>query len=538
VDIDSQAVEVCQLSLYLKLLQEETEASAQQYLLDFEHTARLKKLLPDLSKNIVCGNSLIGTDILDGQLFAGDEERKLNPMNFEDAFPEVMKRGGFDAIVGNPPYVRMESFKPLKDYLRQTYSSHEERADLYAYFVERANKLIKSRGRFGMIVSNKFLRAKYGRPLREFLRTNTAIIRVADFAGLPVFKGATVRTIVLVTERGSNEKPFAYSPPVSPQRFSEVETGLSSVEQVCDASAYEVSPVALTQQVWSFAKSEVNDLLDKFESQFQSLDDYVDGKVCRGVVSGLTEAFVIDAKTRAEIIRCNPDAKEIIKPFLNGRDVRRYCIDAQSNFLIYTYHGIAMKKYPAVKEYLEPFKARLKARATKQAWYELQQPQLNFAQYMGSSKIIFPDISTDPRFALDDTGFYSSNTTYFIPRRDLYLLGVLNSRLGLFYFRAVCAGLEGKNQTYLRFFGQYLEGFPVRHIDFSVPADKKRHDEVVTKVEAMMEAKKQLAKAQTDKDKTYYENKCAALDRQIDRLVYDLYGLNEEEIALVEGTKI
>src|SRR3990170_1453535 len=104
VDIDAQAVEVCQLSLYLKLLQEETEASTHQYLLDFAHIAQMKKLLPDLSKNIVCGNSLIGRDILDGQPFASEEERKLNPMNFEDAFPEIMKRGGFDAIVGNPPY--------------------------------------------------------------------------------------------------------------------------------------------------------------------------------------------------------------------------------------------------------------------------------------------------------------------------------------------------------------------------------------------------------------------------------------------------
>jgi adenine-specific DNA-methyltransferase len=100
-------VEVCQLSLYLKLLQDETTGSAHQYLLEFQHTAHLKRLLPDLSRNIVCGNSLLGTDVLDSQPFAGDEERKLNPMNFEDAFPEVIKRGGFDAIVGNPPYISM-----------------------------------------------------------------------------------------------------------------------------------------------------------------------------------------------------------------------------------------------------------------------------------------------------------------------------------------------------------------------------------------------------------------------------------------------
>lgn len=113
VDVDAQAVEVCQLSLYLKLLQEETEASTHQYLLDFAHISQTKKLLPDLSRNIVCGNSIIGTDILDGHLFVGDEERKLNPMNFEDAFPEVMKRGGFDVTVGNPPISYCKSWNSL-----------------------------------------------------------------------------------------------------------------------------------------------------------------------------------------------------------------------------------------------------------------------------------------------------------------------------------------------------------------------------------------------------------------------------------------
>jgi adenine-specific DNA-methyltransferase len=103
VDIDTQAVEVCQLSLYLRLLKEETTGSTHQYLLEFEHTSRLKKLLPDLSKNIVCGNSLIDSNVLDGQLFVNEEERRLNPMSFEDAFPEVMRGGGFDAVIGNPP---------------------------------------------------------------------------------------------------------------------------------------------------------------------------------------------------------------------------------------------------------------------------------------------------------------------------------------------------------------------------------------------------------------------------------------------------
>jgi type I restriction-modification system DNA methylase subunit len=150
VDIDAQAVEVAQLSLFLKLLEDETTATARQQM-TLKHA-----LLPNLGDNIKCGNSLVGYDILDGHLFEPTEERKLNPMDFAQAFPEVMKGGGFDAIVGNPPYVRMEAFKNVKNYLKKNYDSHDERSDIYAYFIERAHKHLKEGGRYGVIVSNKF----------------------------------------------------------------------------------------------------------------------------------------------------------------------------------------------------------------------------------------------------------------------------------------------------------------------------------------------------------------------------------------------
>ena len=154
---------------------------------------------------------------------------------------------------------------------------------------------------------------------------------------------------------------------------------------------------------------------------------------------------------------------------------------------------------------------------------------------MDGPKIIFPDIAIAPRFCLDETGSYGSNTVYFMPRRDFYLLGLLNSRLGNFYFKTTCAGLEGKTETYLRFFGQYLEGFPVRTIDSSVAADKAGHDKMVMLVERMLDFHKQLAAARTPDDKTRLQREIDATDRQIDQLVYELYGLTEEEIKIVEA---
>jgi len=529
VDIDAQAVEVAQLSLFLKLLEDETTATARQQM-TLKHA-----LLPNLGDNIKCGNSLVGYDILDGHLFEPTEERKLNPMDFAQAFPEVMKGGGFDAIVGNPPYVRMEAFKNVKNYLKKNYDSHDERSDIYAYFIERAHKHLKEGGRYGVIVSNKFLRANYGTPLRDFLSRKTRVERIVDFAGLPVFVGATVRTIVLLTSRQADNNGIVnYSPPPV-DTFAELTSGTLTVEQAIAELEYEVDVTSLAQSSWSFAKRDTESLLTKLQVHSETLKDYCNGQVCMGVKSGLTEAFVIDAATRDEIIKQNAESAQIIKPLLNGRDVRRYQIEDKNIFLIYTHHGINIKKYPAVEAHLRPFKQRLEKRATKQAWYELQQPQYRFAPFMESEKIIFPDIATTPRFALDETGFYGSNTIYFIPRRDLYLLALLNSRVGHFYFSIVCAGLEGKTETYLRFFGQYLEGFPVRIINFTDKADRAQHDRMVSLVEAMLAAKLQLQSARSDKDKDFYTNKCHAVDRQIDALVYELYELTAEEIALVEN---
>ncbi len=525
VDIDHQAVEVAQLSLYLKLLEEETTGTAREYQMEFHET-----LLPSLARNIVCGNSLIGTDISTGQLFSGDEERKLNPMDFEQRFPEIMKHGGFDAVIGNPPYIRMEEFKNLKDYLRKNYVVHEERADFYSYFIEREHRVLRIGGRFGMIVSNKFLRSNYGKPIRDFLRGAARIERVVDFAGLPVFKGATVRTIILLSSREARPSaaPVLYTPPPPPDLFHKIETGAIAVEEAAKSMEYEVSAAALSADVWSFPKKDVEELLAKLRRGRKTLGQLFSGRICMGVKSGLSEAFVIDGPTRKRILSQNPSAAEIIKPYLGGREVRRYYTESEGKFLIYTYHGVSIQKYPAVEKHLEPFKDRLKKRATRQAWYELQQPQLNFSAMLDQPKLIFPDIATEPRFALDETGAYGANTTYFIGSDDLVLLALLNSALAEFYFKTVCAGLEGQGEIYLRFFGQHLEGFPVAKLESASPRLEKL-------VQQMLAAQKQLAAAQSDADKDFYGHKCAGLDRQIDALVYELYGLTPEEIKIVEG---
>jgi len=521
VDIDAQAVEVTKLSLLLKVVENPGQLSWLN-----------ERILPDLGENIKCGNSLIGPDYYEGRqmpMFGDEESYRLNVFDWQKAFPQVFAVGGFDAVIGNPPYIRMEEFKDLKYYLKANYACHEERSDIYAYFIEKMQKVLRRGGRFGMIVSNKFVRANYGKPLRDFLRNNVSIDRIVDFAGLPVFKGATVRTIVLLTSRKEQIQNLLYSPPLPINIFEKIESHALDIEKAIIETTYEVPSSALAKDSWSFAKQDSDNLMNKLALNAISLVKYCDDRICRGVVSGLTEAFIIDRKTRDGIIAGDPKSAEIIKPFINGRDIRRYSLVPKDIFIIYTYHNVKITDYPAIEQYLKPFKDKLKSRATRQEWYELQQPQYAYTSYFEGPKIVFPDIATSPRFVLDENGYYGSNTIYFIPKRDLFLLGLLNSKLGYFYFRIVCAGLEGKNEIYLRFFGQYLEGFPV------VKADAARHARMVALVEGMLALHKQAAAARLPQEKEMIQRQIQATDGQIDRLVYELYGLTEEEIKIVEG---
>jgi hypothetical protein len=475
-------------------------------------------------------------------LFDEDEVHRVNAFDWAAEFPAILgpkvpkRRRGFDAVIGNPPYIRMEGFKQLKDYLKSRYSCHDERSDIYAYFVERAHGLLAPAGRFGMILSNKFLRANYGRRLRAFLVLDAAVERIVDLAGLPVFPGATVRTLVLVSARdGGQQGSVCYTPPLAPEDFAAVAGGTVTLEEATERGAFTVEARGLGAGSWHFAPPAASDLMRKLKEGSQPLVEYCGGKICMGIKSGLGEAFVVDETVKARILKANPKAREIIKPFINGRDVRRYAVHSPGQYLLYTYHGVPIDRYPAVKAHLEPFRQRLKARATRQEWYELQQPQYAYAELLDGPKIVFPDIAKSPRFALDEGGHYGANTVYFIPGRDLYLLGLLNSRLGHFYFKATCAGLEGKTETYLRFFGQYLEGFPVHVVGGEDPKEAGKRKDLEQKVSRMLDLSARLAKARSEEARGRLQRLIDRTDREIDGLVYELYGLTEEEVAIVEA---
>ncbi len=364
VDIDGQAVEVTKLSLLLKLLEGENREST-GYLFKYSDI----KLLPNLSQNIKCGNSLIGSDFYDAvqkDLFADEEvSRRLNVFDWDAGFPEVFKNGGFDVVIGNPPYVRQEGLGEYKEYFSNHYKVYHGVADLYAYFIEKGIGLLKKNGLFGIIVANKWMRAGYGEPLRRFLKSKE-ILEIIDFGDLPVFEKATTYPCILrVKNHDINGIGRDRSRPVYAIDAVNMKTLLfGDLSAYVEANKFKVDAAQLDDAGWALAGADIQALLQKLKAMIESgcavtLGEYVEGKIYYGIKTGLNEAFVIDEATKKRLIKEDPKSKEIIKPFLAGRDIKRYLQPISDKHLIFTKHGIDIKKYPAIENHLLPFKERL-----------------------------------------------------------------------------------------------------------------------------------------------------------------------------------
>jgi adenine-specific DNA-methyltransferase len=488
VDIDAQAVEVAQLSLYLKLLQEETTASTHEHQLEFHET-----LLPSLTKNIVCGNSLVGTDILDGQLFTTDEERKLNPMNFEDAFPQVMKAGGFDAIVGNPPYVRPHNLTDTyKQYFWEHYKTFTHKSDLYCCFIEKATRLLRQDGFFSYIVSHGWLRLNSFQELRKMFLRDYRILQIIE---LPenVFPEAQVTTCVFVAQRDASQKRMATK--IDVLEGNHADTGWTfPLKRRIPQNAFR----STFQNVFDLSISPETEQIKEKMRLGPSIGSIF--RVCFGLKTGDDRKFLHHTK----------GFHRDDKPLLRGEDVKRYAYEYKGEYVWY------------VREKMRAH--RPTSRPGERERFE--QP-----------KVLVKDTTADFAGTYENRDFYVKDVLIVIPQEgkqapfDLrYVAGIVNSRALRFYYRSTFKTIHVQCEE--------LSALPLPPLDLKQNADKVRHDEMVRKVQTMLEARKQLAKAKTDKDKAYYESKVSALDRQIDELVYELYGLTPEEIAVVEQSQV
>ncbi len=533
VDIDPQAVEVTKLSLLLKVLEGEDEQSLGKQLMLFQ-----ERVLPDLADNIKCGNSLIGPDFYQQQqmhLLEEEELFRVNAFDWQTEFAQIMTDGGFDAVIGNPPYVRQEGLGDSKEYFKKQYAVYNGVADLYVYFIERGISLLKEGGRFSYIVANKWLRANYGKALRQWLKQQH-IAQIVDFGDLPVFTQATTYPCILVVQNKTPNATFAAATLHTldfPNLADHVQT-----------HQYEVRQKALNDTGWSLVDQNTQDLLDKIHQAGIPLGEYVEKKIYRGVLTGLNEAFVIDDATYQRLAAEDARSTEIIKPFLAGRDIKRYQPLFPQNHLILFPRGFTSarcphgspwewlkQEYPAIAAHLEPFKEKAEKRYDKgEYWWELRACEY-YAEFE-KPKIIVPAIVRSASYAFDTESFYSNDKTTIIPTSDKYMLGLLNSKLLDFFIHSIASTKQG---GYFEYKPMYISKISIRTIDFSNPADQADHDRLVTLVEQMLALNQKLVRANTDQEKAVLQRQIETTDHRIDQLVYKLYDLTEKEIQIVEG---
>ena len=452
-----------------------------------------------------------------------DLKRKEHFFHWDLAFPDVFSKDnpGFDAVIGNPPYVRMELFKPYKHYLQGQYTCHSDRADFFFYFYERAQAILRTGGIHSYISSSTYTKTGSGEGLRNALHKNTTIRDFIDFVDLPVFPGLTTYTAVSVIEKGAFPNGHGVSATDIKRVQQDWERDLidrrgnwlakMSLKDVFLDTAITVPQVGLDSEGgWQFEDQRIAALREKITAAGVTLKEYCSGQIYRGIATGLNKAFVIDSQTRDRLIAEDPRNAEVLKPFLEGKDLKPWRVKSRDLWLIYTYHGIDISRYPKIEEYLRPFKDDLEKRATKQEWYELQQPQMAYVKYFDSPKIIYPHFCGCSSFHWDDDKYYwLNNKLYFIPAEDPRLLPILNHNISWFFLKGIATVKQG---GYFELCSQFVELLPLpKQIDNS--SNKL--------IDLFYEYKKDD-----------FNNEESA--ERINTLVYDLYGLTEEEREIVE----
>lgn len=535
VDIDCGAVDIAKLRLWLSLVVDED---------DFQTI----KPLPNLDYKIVCGNSLLSVErnVLNHHLFAELESLKqrffdeINPrqkkdekarivelirqltnndehFDFEIYFSEVYhKKRGFDVVIANPPYVRQEAIKELKPWLSREFGKfYCGTADLYTYFYKRGLEILKPGGHLCFIAPNKFMRAGYGKNTRALLTSEATPKIVIDFGDLPIFDATTYPSILLMERQQPSSKDEVLA-----ATFTDAGQ-LERLEETLATVGFIMPIAALKAEGWTLERLEILALMEKLRKAGTALDEYVRGKFYRGVLTGLNEAFVIDEATRKQLIADDPKSAELIKPWLRGRDIRKWKAQWAGFYVIFTRRGTDIEKYPAIKRHLEQFRKQLEPKKTGNEehgrkpgtykWFDIQDNIAYFEEFE-KPKIMYAEISTEGRFLLEAEGYYSDTTTYIMAQSSEYLLGVLNSKLFTFMFSQASPEIRG---GFFRWKRQYMELIPI------FPATNTQKAPIIERVQKIL-----ANPASPDVPR---------LEVEIDRLVYELYGLTEVEVMLIDG---
>jgi type I restriction-modification system DNA methylase subunit len=499
VDIDPQAVEVTKLSLHLKVLEGETGET-----LDGQLALIREPALPDLERNIRCGNSLIGPDFyrqFDIGLFDDDEIRRINVFDWNDdenGFGEIMREGGFDAVIGNPPYLNIRTISSVysdefKNYLINKYLSSSGCFDIYVNFIEKSKELLNKEGIFGYIIPNKIMTMNYAKKIREIILRETFLIEIFDVSKENVFKGSSVYPILLFFSKKKENKKTTIK--ISKNKVIDFQELKLDQKEFLDNEKY----------IFSFGTKLIIKRVLNENIKLKDISDVYSG------TTGFQAHALKNCIKEIEMID-KDDIKNYVEFIVTG-NIDRY------------FFKLGNVRY--MKKYYERPMLNLNCKIITKNKFNIYK----------SKKIVIAGMTKRIEATIDEIGVALGVSTYTILNKNLiyeYVLGLLNSKLmnyifnGLFESKHLAGGYLAINKT-------QLEQLPIRVIDFNNTEDVKMHDEMVRLVERMMDLKKRYHDTEDARLRQQLDHAIKATDEQIDNLVYKLYNLTDEEIRVVEG---
>jgi hypothetical protein len=536
VDVDPAAVEVTTMSLYLKSL----ESDEPEYVRS--QMQRAGAILPSLTENIRCGNSLVSTDYYQqtstGQLDAFEEHR-LRPFKWDsdqEGFGKTLADGGFDVVIGNPPYFSIDATygakHPVPAYLKRAYSDvWLDKTDVYYYFLRKAAGL--ARRRLGFIVSRAFLEADKAKNIRAWLGRNAQLQRLTDFDGFMVFADAGIATSIVIFDTTQPHDEGA----VDVRRLA---PGAHSTAEVIEGGRTNGPPFEVLTRVanldghpWRFPNPYAHALYERFDALGEQLS-----RICilgQGMQTGANSVF---GKLSAADIAEFELPKDFLKPRARNSDIDCFYIADSDEHVLYLENVARYDRLPeAIRHYLElpTNQEKLKSRAAYERgncdWWRFTWPLHKDLHVR--PRLVCPYRTGHLRFAIDEnfSRLTLTDTTVAFMRDGInedirYLLGLLNTRLLTFRFRGL-AKLTGQNMW--EAFDNSVGELPVRRINFDDQADRERHDAVVGLVKDIENATAAANEGLSASDRSLGARRAEALVEQLDELVLDLYGVTDAE---------
>ena len=449
------------------------------------------------------------------------EEGHLYQDSFEwrFEFPEVLDSEGnfigFDAIIGNPPYIQLQSMNGALEPLKDKFNTYEKTGDIYSLFYELGTMLLRPHGVLGYITSNKWMRAKYGKSLRNLFCEKFIINELIDFGDNQNFENATTYTNLFLGQLVNNKKDAEVLKTYDLSNCFDPKLSMDD-----NIKLYNGVP-RFNQEKFVIEEYHLTRIIDKMNNIGTPLKEWnID--IFRGVLTGYNEAFIISKKKRDELISSDPKSAEVIKPILRGRDIRLYDSDFSELYLIATFPtlNLQIEDYPAIKNYLKSFGNRINQsgergsrKKTKNKWFETQD-QIAYWQTFEKEKIIYPNMTKYLPFMYDKNKFYTNQKCFIITGSHLkYLTGFLNSSLFKTYAKSAFPMLMGETYELSKV---YFELIPIP--DPTI----EQENEIIQLVDKILVAKLE-------------EKDTSVLEKEIDQIVYTLYGLTDDEIRFIKG---